>query len=599
MRRAARRVVVVLVAMAGAACPTNLSAGGTDSGATTDGGPPIACTCPLPAPVCHGATKLTAVGARCLDNGGCGYHFLETQCPNGCSNGLCIGDPCLGVVCDQPPSPVCLSATTLGVYSPMGACFAGGCSYSVAQQSCSSCQGGVCAGSPCLGVTCNMPPPAVCAGNVLQAYQSPGTCSSGQCTYAPVGTTCANGCQNGACQGDVCAGVTCTQPPAPACLDSMTVQTSQSPGTCDPVSGNCSYPTQMTTCMAGLECSQGACVTPPPQCNSTNCSGCCNGTTCVQLGSENSSQCGSQGAACSGCGTSTPLCQSGACVSLCADVSCNQPPASICLSSTTARQYANPGTCNPSTGACSYSASQVTCPSGETCNLGSCGSQGCSTSNCLGCCNGTACVQTSSQTNQMCGSGGSTCSGCSSPTPVCQCGFCVNPCNGVTCDQPPPDTCVNGTTLEQYSTPGTCDPSSGNCSYTATQMVCPAAPTSSCVSGACVTCIPAGTPSNCADTSPFCCGDCSGVYFVCECAEAGQPCNTSADCCYGNACVNYQCTACGTPSSSCSADSDCCSGSCSGNICSCLPSGAECDDTGFGECCNGQCNVGDFYGFCP
>jgi hypothetical protein len=61
------------------------------------------------------------------------------------------------------------------------------------------------AGPGCEGVTCDPPPPAECVdGTTLRTYGA-GTCEDGTCRYAPVDTTCARGCQAGACRFDPAA----------------------------------------------------------------------------------------------------------------------------------------------------------------------------------------------------------------------------------------------------------------------------------------------------------------------------------------------------------------------------------------------------------
>src|SRR3954463_14235626 len=70
-------------------------------------------------------------------------------------------------------------------------------------------------------------------------------------------TACPMGCPNGQCTGDACAGIVCTQPPAPTC-DNGGVVTSSLPGTCN--SGHCRYQTSTVSC-GGNACQMGACVT--------------------------------------------------------------------------------------------------------------------------------------------------------------------------------------------------------------------------------------------------------------------------------------------------------------------------------------------------
>jgi outer membrane protein assembly factor BamB len=346
--------------------------GGTDAGG--DGGTAPTCQCVIPGATCEGNTRLAPAVVRCLDDGGCGFDFQATFCPNGCSSGVCIGSPCSGVVCNQPPPAICVDSNTLRVYANLGSCLGGGCSYTSADVSC-ACQNGACAGNLCEGVTCNQPPPAVCVGGSLRTFAPSGTCSpgNGHCTYAPTDTPCGPaGCSNGQCVGNPCVGITCDQPPAPTCVNATTVQTSISPGTCTPDGGFCSYATTQIACDGGQQCNLGECQTPPPQCNPSNCSGCCNGLTCVPFSAQSSGECGSGAMGCAACGTSSPVCQAGACVNECVGVTCNEPPSPTCLNSSTLVTYTGPGTCSPATGTCSYPSNQQSCSGGDVCQAGQC-----------------------------------------------------------------------------------------------------------------------------------------------------------------------------------------------------------------------------------
>jgi hypothetical protein len=109
----------------------------------------------------------------------------------------------------------------------------------------------------CQGISCDMPPPQKCVSTtVLRTYSGMCTPSSGTCNYAPTDTTCMSGCANGFCVGDMCAGITCTMPPAAKCEGSSLVTFAQS-GTC--AGGTCMYTPTMKDCGAG-GCANGACV---------------------------------------------------------------------------------------------------------------------------------------------------------------------------------------------------------------------------------------------------------------------------------------------------------------------------------------------------
>lgn len=57
---------------------------------------------------------------------------------------------------------------------------------------------------PCAGVTCETPPAAECLdANRLRTYASTGTCSAGECSYAPSNQNCPGGCSEGKCNSNV------------------------------------------------------------------------------------------------------------------------------------------------------------------------------------------------------------------------------------------------------------------------------------------------------------------------------------------------------------------------------------------------------------
>ncbi|MBK7864392.1 MAG: hypothetical protein IPJ65_38480 [Archangiaceae bacterium] len=107
----------------------------------------------------------------------------------------------------------------------------------------------------CEGVTCNMPPAPSCNGNTLRTFSGACNLTSGACDYTPRDTSCPQGCMNGMCVGDPCAGITCTAPPAPSCHGASVV-TAALPGMC--MAGSCKYTETETPCPAG--CANGACV---------------------------------------------------------------------------------------------------------------------------------------------------------------------------------------------------------------------------------------------------------------------------------------------------------------------------------------------------
>jgi len=111
--------------------------------------------------------------------------------------------------------------------------------------------------SLCDGVTCTMPPAPVCMGSSLRTFSGSCNPGTGACVYAPTDTPCANGCMNGMCLGDPCAGVMCVTPPPPAC-NGNNVVTFAPPGTCN--NGACRWVEATLSCANG--CANGACVPP-------------------------------------------------------------------------------------------------------------------------------------------------------------------------------------------------------------------------------------------------------------------------------------------------------------------------------------------------
>ncbi|MBN2494272.1 MAG: hypothetical protein JXR96_06765 [Deltaproteobacteria bacterium] len=67
---------------------------------------------------------------------------------------------------------------------------------------------------------------------------------------------------------DACQGVVCDSPPAPTCIDSRTVRRYESPGTC--TAGECSYGFEDLTCPEG-ECAVGVCQGCTPACGDRQC----------------------------------------------------------------------------------------------------------------------------------------------------------------------------------------------------------------------------------------------------------------------------------------------------------------------------------------
>ena len=177
------------------------------------------------------------------------------------------------------------------------------------------------------------------------------------------------------------------------------------------------------------------------------------------------------------------LCRASTVDTSCANVTCTNPPAQSCVNGTTLRTFA--GSCVA--GQCQYSPLDTTCPSG------------CAQDACMDACSGVSCVtppqaactdpntlRTFAQTG-TCAMG--SCDYASTDTACpngCESGRCkgVDLCQAmnVMCTTPPAATCV-GATRRTFSTPGTCDPGTGTCTYASSDSLCP----NGCALGQCLT----------------------------------------------------------------------------------------------------------------
>lgn len=128
-----------------------------------------------------------------------------------------------------------------------------------------SCSDNICTlETDCTGMEqqlCSSPPAATCINaQTLVSYGSQGVCiqDGAACEYTRTETTCAAGCDQGACNGEPCAGVTCNAPPAPRCVDGQTLERAKGmQGACQS-DGSCDYELEQLNCPSG--CDQGACV---------------------------------------------------------------------------------------------------------------------------------------------------------------------------------------------------------------------------------------------------------------------------------------------------------------------------------------------------
>ncbi len=349
------------------------SAGSAGGGGTTSPCEGKACDSP-PGARCEGSDLLIVqeLPGRCDELGECQYARRTETCAFGCADGACVGDPCAAVSCNSPDASFCANASELRVYEARGTCAEGKCTYGFKDQTCAfGCAENACSGDPCVGVRCDTPTEANrCAGNDLLVYEAPGTCSAGACSYASHLVPCDFGCENGACKGDPCAGVTCNKPRANTCVSPQKLRTYASVGTCK--DGGCSYSYTDTTCQHG--CADGACLA----CSvNSDCGGglWCDGGTCKSCNDD--THCG---AACADCtGTGRTCGAGGQCIACKLDTDCGSGRwcgAGDCLDCTTALHCGS--TCQACSGAspdcrdaaCSCTASS--CPSNQRCQGASC-----------------------------------------------------------------------------------------------------------------------------------------------------------------------------------------------------------------------------------
>jgi len=229
-------------------------------------GTPVTCDTPPPNECFDPDTMRSYTAEGSCIAGSCSYGYQDVNCPSGCAGGVCTGDPCAGVVCDQPPGPC---------YASQGVCSKGSCSYPPQAdgtacddgQTCTlddACQNGVCSGAP---MTCDTPPPGECIDdNTLRSYETEGYCRDGACSYNFQDMPCTHGCSNAACVGDPCAGVVCDNPPPDECTAANTRRTYLA-GSCD--QGSCVYPHLDVYCENG--CLNGQCQGCTPDCSGRVC----------------------------------------------------------------------------------------------------------------------------------------------------------------------------------------------------------------------------------------------------------------------------------------------------------------------------------------
>lgn len=100
----------------------------------------------------------------CDEGGFCSYAEQRHSCIEPCVDAKCgEDDACTWVICDKPPASYCHDDSIMRVYAREGLCEDGFCSYISSDINCpTGCDDGRCIGDPCLGVICDMPPAAYC-----------------------------------------------------------------------------------------------------------------------------------------------------------------------------------------------------------------------------------------------------------------------------------------------------------------------------------------------------------------------------------------------------------------------------------------------------
>ncbi|MBN2343243.1 MAG: hypothetical protein JXX29_23000 [Deltaproteobacteria bacterium] len=238
-------------------CDRNFDVTGSPSTESCEG---VSCWNPSPNEcTAEGLLEIHNAYGYCVD-GECQYESREEECLTGtCANGVCQDNPCQGVTCSTPPDSQCEDGY-LARWSDLGFCTATGsqasCVYTKTLNECrNGCADGACIDEPCVGITCETPPARYCEETSLIVWNTLGVCVNGGCEYAFQTVVCHDGCSAGACVGDLCEGIVCDSPPAAYCSDNMLVTYGAS-GTCE--GGTCNYSSSDTDCAAG--CSEGRCL---------------------------------------------------------------------------------------------------------------------------------------------------------------------------------------------------------------------------------------------------------------------------------------------------------------------------------------------------
>lgn len=177
------------------------------------------------------------------------------------------------------------------------------------------------------------------------------------------------------------------------------------------------------SCGASGRCLKGACFHPQPNCDGTNCPGCCLDSNTCGDGIAGDA-CGFGGHACQGCGplASFKKCVlhdggGGSCQATCDGSNCHG-----CCDGTTCLLGQSQSSCGELGAAC------TACPTGQLCKVqgasagGSCAVP-CSPASCKGCCAGDVCAV--GDQDIACGLGGGACANCSTSHLSCAAGACA------------------------------------------------------------------------------------------------------------------------------------------------------------------------------
>ena len=286
------------------------SRGCDDAAGTCRGDPCAGVACNTPPSGCFFALGMCREGACEYMVNNAGTCDDNNPCTTGdrCQEGVCVGDQ---TVCDAPPAPICVDGTTRRFWNAQGVCDqgTGACDYVQQEQQCPfGCQDGACQGDPCSGIVCDTPPAGQC-------FEQMGTCTNGVCQYGTVPGACddADPCTgNDTCSNGACAGTpqVCMTPPAAACASPTTLQVYDMAGTCS--GGACQYNTSVITCddndacTVGDACSNGAC-------RSGAMNPCDDGNACTADSCDPISGCRHTAISGSACTTTSSECPTGTC----------------------------------------------------------------------------------------------------------------------------------------------------------------------------------------------------------------------------------------------------------------------------------------------